>query len=105
MHQQPPKTPLFSSTSLANASQLDSSRAFIVYPDPTTTSASPASTRSSFLGLRGLERAADERLDLALAAVERCSALVLADHRVQHARLGERTHHRRVQHEQQERGG
>ena len=40
MHQQPPKTPLFSSTSLANASQLDSSRALVVYPDPTTNSAS-----------------------------------------------------------------
>src|SRR3954447_23895744 len=37
MHQQPPKTPLFASTSLANASQLDSSRALIVYPDRTST--------------------------------------------------------------------
>ena len=34
MHQQPPKTPSFDSTSPANASQLDSSRALIVYPDP-----------------------------------------------------------------------
>src|SRR6266508_2672355 len=34
MHQQPPKTPLFAATSLANASQLDSSRALIVYPRP-----------------------------------------------------------------------
>jgi hypothetical protein len=37
MHQQPPKTPLFASTSPANAPQLDSSRALIVYPDPTST--------------------------------------------------------------------
>src|SRR3954453_16403211 len=37
MHQQPPKTPLFASTSLANASQLDSSRALIVYLDRTST--------------------------------------------------------------------
>jgi hypothetical protein len=41
MHQQPPKTPLFASTSPANASQLDSSRALIVYPDPTSTQPSP----------------------------------------------------------------
>src|SRR5215211_1615268 len=37
MHQQPPKTPSFASTSPANASQLDSSRDFTVYPDPTST--------------------------------------------------------------------
>ena len=41
MHQQPPKTPLFASTSPANASQLDSSRALIVYPDSTSTQPSP----------------------------------------------------------------
>src|SRR6188508_208694 len=41
MHQQPPKTPLFASTSFANASQLDSSRASILYPDPTTAQPSP----------------------------------------------------------------
>ena len=41
MHQQPPKTPLFASTSPANASQLDSSRALIVYPDPTSTQPNP----------------------------------------------------------------
>src|SRR5262249_4632505 len=35
MHQQPPKTPLFASTSRANASQVDSSRASIRYPEPT----------------------------------------------------------------------
>src|SRR4249919_835023 len=54
--------------------------------------------------LRGLERAPHERDHLALAAAQRRLALVLADHGVQHARLGERTHDRRVQHEQQERG-
>ncbi len=32
MHQHPPKMPLFASTSLANASQLDSSRRLTVYP-------------------------------------------------------------------------
>src|SRR4051812_39598126 len=41
MHQQPPKTPLFASTRAANGSQLDSSRALIVYPDPTSTQPSP----------------------------------------------------------------
>lgn len=39
MHQQPPKTPLFASTSRANASQLDSSSTLIVYPAPTTDAA------------------------------------------------------------------
>src|SRR6185503_10926410 len=58
--------------------------------------------RGPYLG--GLEGAPNERNDLALAAAERGLALVLPDDRVQHARLGERTHHRRVQHEQQERG-
>src|SRR5215475_5724154 len=45
MHQQPPKTPLFASTSPANASQLDSSRALIVYPDPTITQPSREACR------------------------------------------------------------
>src|SRR5690349_3842723 len=36
MHQQPPNTPLFASTSAANASQLDVSRALVVYAGTTT---------------------------------------------------------------------
>ena len=47
-----PKTPLFASTSLANASQLDPSRALIVYPDPTTNSAWPARLPTTRLGQR-----------------------------------------------------
>src|SRR4051812_6654824 len=41
MHQQPPNTPLFASTSPANASQLDSSRALIAYLDLTSTQRRP----------------------------------------------------------------
>src|SRR5919204_2098962 len=52
MHQQPPKTPLFASISPANASQLDSSRASIVYRDPTTNSAYRARRHSTRLGQR-----------------------------------------------------
>src|SRR5207247_10179079 len=46
MHQQPPKTPLFASTSPANASQFDSSRALIVYPTPAPTQTNPPALRA-----------------------------------------------------------
>src|SRR5581483_7773506 len=49
MHQQPPKMPLFRSTSAANASHVDSSRALIVYVDPPMdVQSSPAPERFNF---------------------------------------------------------
>src|SRR4051812_41035347 len=64
MHQQPPKTPLFASTSPANASQLASSRVLIVYPDPTSAERSPPGSGACgepLLGVRGgvAQRVAD----------------------------------------------